>query len=92
MIVRVGVTNVSVERDPGAIFGSLFYFTGSRNTVYSTFGERSRCVVIPDELYAELYRGGYAEGNICFQIPIDESELRLLYEYFWDEYVFFKVE
>jgi hypothetical protein len=92
VIIRVGVTNVSVEDEPGAIFSSLFYFTGSRNIVYSTFGELSRCGLIPDELYGKLYRGSYVEGNICFQIPVDETDLRLLYEYFWDEYVYFKVQ
>jgi hypothetical protein len=92
VIIRVGVTNISVDHEPAVTAPSWFYLVGSRNSVYSTFGERSHCGVVPDELFGDLYRGGYAEGNICFQIPVDEGDLRLLYEYFWEEYVFFRVQ
>jgi hypothetical protein len=91
VILRVGVTNISVDDEPAVISDFWFYFLGSRDVVYSTFGERS-CGVIPDSLYGDLYRGDYTEGNVCFQIPIDETDLRLLYEYSWEEYVYFKLQ
>jgi hypothetical protein len=92
IIVGVGVTNVGADDEPAWISDADFYFVGSHNVLYSTFGEESRCGVIPDELAEELFRGGHAEGNVCFQIPIDEADLRLLYEYAWNEHIFFSVQ
>jgi hypothetical protein len=92
VMVRVGVTNVGAEDEPAWISEAEFYSVGSYNVLHSTFGEESRCGVIPDGLADELFRGGHAEGNVCFQIPIDEASLRLLYEHAWNEYIFFSVE
>jgi hypothetical protein len=92
VIVRIAVSNVGADKEPAWISSADFYFVGSHNVLYSTFGEESRCGVIPDELGEELFRGGYAEGNVCFQIPVDETNLRLLYEYAWDDYVFYAVQ
>lgn len=92
VMVRVGVTNVDDEDEPAWVSEADFYFVGSYNVLYSTFGEESRCGLIPDELAEELFRGGYAEGNACFEIPVDEVNLRLLYEYAWDDHIFFAVQ
>jgi hypothetical protein len=92
IMVRVAVTNAAAEDEPAWISSADFYFVGSFNVLYSTFGEESWCGVIPDELAEELFRGGYAEGNVCFEIPIEETNLRLLYEYAWDDYTFFAVQ
>ena len=92
VMIRVGATNVSAEDEPAWISDAFFYFVGSHNVLYSTFGEESRCGVIPDDLAEELFRGGYGEGNVCFEIPIDETDLRLLYQYGFDDYVFFAVQ
>jgi hypothetical protein len=92
VMVRVAVTDAVAEDEPAWISDAEFYLVGSKNVLYSTFGEKSRCGVIPDSLAAELFRGGTAQGNVCFEIPSDEVDLRLLYEYAWDEYLFFAVE
>jgi hypothetical protein len=92
VMVRVGVTNVQADDEPAWISSSEFYFVGSYNVLRSTYGQESRCGVIPDELGEELFRGGYADGNVCFEIPVDETALRLLYEYAWDDYIFFAVQ
>lgn len=92
IIIKVRATNVAAEDEPAWISESDFYLVGSYNILYSTFGEDSRCGVVPDELAADIFRGGSTEGNICFQLPIDETDLRLAYEYRWDEYLFFSVE
>lgn len=92
VIVRVAVTNAAAQDEPAWISEAGFYLVGSHNVSYSTFGGQSSCGVIPDDLAEELFRGGTAEGNVCFQIPDDEIDLRLLYEYAWDEFLFFAVE
>ena len=55
-----------------------FGLIGDNRLVYSTF--ENSCGVIPDGLSAELFAGGKAEGNICFQIPNDESGLVLIHQ------------
>ncbi len=92
VMARVGVTNVSVEREPGVIGWRWFFLVGSHHVLYTTFGEDSRCGVIPDLLDLQLSQGGYAEGNVCFEIPIDETNLRLLYEIGQPDYVYFTLE
>ena len=92
VIVRVAVTNAAAPDEPAWISDAEFYLVGSQNVRYSTFGEDSSCGVVPDDLAEKLFRGGTAEGNVCFQIADAEVDLRLLYEYAWDEYLFFAVE
>ncbi len=38
------------------------------------------CDEIPDELSADLFLGGVAEGNTCFEIPQSETDLILFYD------------
>lgn len=38
------------------------------------------CGIIPDELDRELFPGGSAEGNVCFEIPTTERGLILIYK------------
>jgi hypothetical protein len=92
VIVRVSVTNAAAPDEPAWISDADFYLVGSNNVLYETFGEDSRCGVIPDNLADELFRGGTAQGNVCFQIPDAEIDLRLIYEYAWGENLFFAVE
>ena len=79
MIVRVRVQNIggSTTEETG-IAESDFKFVGSLAVLYSPF-EQS-CGVIPDELDAKLFQGGVAEGNVCFQIPVEDSDLVLIYD------------
>ena len=92
VMARVGVTNVSVERQPGIISKSWFALQGSRNLVYRPFDSPYRCGVIPDELLDEVFIGEYVEGNVCFQIPLDETGLRLIYDPIVDDYTYFAVQ
>lgn len=102
VMIRVRVTNVMAE---GALPGRAwittadFCLTGSSNIVYNTFlgdyygysGPR----FIPDELGEQLLLGGSTEGNVSFEIPINETSLRLLYGPPWcalDDFIFFAVE
>ena len=55
---------------------SDFRLIGDNRVVYVPYDHS--CGVIPDELSAELFAGGKTEGNICFQIPNDESGLILI--------------
>ena len=92
IIIRVRATNVAAEDEPAWIDAFDFYLVGSRNILYANYDEDYTCGVVPDELDEEIFRGGLTEGNICFQLPIDETDLRLAYEYRWDGYLFFSVE
>ena len=60
---------------------SDFRLVGSSATLFSPF-EHS-CGVIPDELEVKLFRGGVGEGNICFEVPVTESEMILVYDRLW---------
>lgn len=97
VMIRVRVTNVMAER--AWISASDFCFTGSSNIVYNTFlGDyygHSGPRFMPDELGEQLLPGGSTEGNVSFEIPIDETSLRLLYGPPWyalDDFIFFAVE
>ncbi len=66
-----GSTSINVRE-------SDFRLIGDARIVYVPHGDS--CGVIPDELSAELFAGGKAEGNICFQIPGNESGLILIHQ------------
>jgi hypothetical protein len=60
---------------------SNFALTGSKNVVYTPYDQKARCgFSVPDEINAELFPGGIAEGNVCFQAPQDEQRLILIVE------------
>jgi hypothetical protein len=58
-----------------------FKLTGSKNVVYTTYDVS--CGLIPEPLQAELFEGGSAEGNVCFQVPVEETGLILIFEPFF---------
>ena len=60
------------------ISASDFRLIGDKRLLYEPYDHS--CGVIPDELSGELFAGGRTEGNICFQIPSDESGLILIYQ------------
>lgn len=91
VMVRLSVINQTTE-SPNFIWKYDFYMVGSLNTKYSTFGTDSSCGVIPDGLDEDLYTGGEGIGNACFQVGINETNLRIAYEYDYDKYVYFNVE
>ena len=41
------------------------------------------CGVILDDLWAELFRGGSTEGNLCFQAPTSDTGLVMIAEFSW---------
>jgi len=81
VMVRVHVTNVMAER--AWISKSDFCLMRSSDIVYNTFlGDYygySGARFIPDELGEQLLPGASTEGNVSFEIPIDETSLWLLF-------------
>ena len=79
---RFFMLRLEVSNPAGAESVDASYFDysliGDNRVVYTTF--ENSCGIIPDELNAELFAGGRAEGNICFQIPVAERELILIHE------------
>ena len=65
-----GVGSINVSEDD-------FELTGDQRIVYQTY--RNSCGVIPNELQATLYPGGKALGNICFEVPANESGFILIH-------------
>ena len=59
---------------------SDYILIGDKRVVYTPFEDS--CGVIPDELDAELFPGGQAEGNACFQVEADDSNFVLIHEPF----------
>ena len=57
---------------------SDFSLIGENHVVYEPFDYD--CGVIPGELGGEIFPGGRIQGNICFEIPEDESGLILIHE------------
>lgn len=61
------------------ITDSDFELVGSKNVLYTTYGD-NRCGVFPNELSERLYLDGATTGNVCLSIPIDEINLTFLYD------------
>lgn len=55
---------------------SDFELVGRNRVIYD-----SPCVYdLPDELSGEIFAGGKTQGNICFEIPVHESEMMLIHK------------
>lgn len=91
VMIRLGTTNVSAS-GLGLLNAISFYLSGSSNQLYDTYSDVSDCGMIPDKLAEEYFQGSSGEGNVCFEIPLDETELLLLYQHAEDGYIFFAVE
>ncbi len=76
VLVTVQAANVgsdlAVSRN---ISASDFRITGDRGVVYTTFGDSTRCGVVPDSLAWDTFPGAVVTGNVCVQIPEDENGL-----------------
>jgi hypothetical protein len=83
VLITVRVTNVQTKDEATTISEADFDLVGSRNQVYSSF-ERS-CGVTPNDLMAELFPQGTAEGTVCFQAGTDETGLILIAGPSWDK-------
>lgn len=86
VMIRLRVEYVGEEYEPYSMFDAIFRLSGSSGREYTTFGDLSRCGVIPDPLYAKGYRGSIDEGNICFQIPNEESNLIIVCDVITGQY------
>ena len=78
-MVSVAVAYVS-GADSLNVAEADYSLIGDNRTVYTPF-EHS-CGVIPNQLEAELFPGGQAEGNVCFQVQSDDSNFVLIHEPF----------
>jgi len=90
VLVTVRVTNAEgTDAEPVRLTASDFQLIGNRNTVYETF--RVSCGVVPDRLDGVVALGTSFDGNICFQVPIEESDFKLIYEPTGSPAVYFDV-
>ena len=68
--VRIQVVDGSFTNET-----SISYFdfgaVGSSGVVFDGFD----CGVIPNELSAAMFQGGITQGNLCFEVPEDETDL-----------------
>ncbi|MCH8065670.1 MAG: DUF4352 domain-containing protein [Chloroflexi bacterium] len=83
VLITVEVANRSTQDETVSVSVAEFSLTGSNNTVYDPYDEDSACGIIPDELRGELFPDGAASGNVCFQVPEDETGLILIVDTFF---------
>ena len=76
-MVRVEITIPSDALQSVDVDDFDFELIGDDRVIYNY---SDGCGVIPDELDRELFPGGRAEGNVCFEIPITERGLILIYK------------
>ena len=78
-MARVRVENVAGDADRETdIAYPEFKLVGSSAVKFSTFD--NSCGEVPDRLSADLFPGGVAEGNVCFEIPQSETDLILFHD------------
>ena len=79
VLITARVTNLEGSSgEPIGLSASDFQLIGDRNTVYKTF--QVSCGVVPDRLDGVVDLGDSFDGNVCFQLPKDESGFKLIYE------------
>ena len=79
ILITAGVsTNSEINDGAIKVTASEFELIGDKKQVYKTF--KPSCGVIPNRLDGVVSRGNSMDGNICFQIPVDESNLQLIYK------------
>lgn len=57
-----------------------FQLVGKDGRLYTTWGSETGCGVVPDELDGVVARDVALEGNVCFQVPQDETGFQLVYD------------
>ncbi len=79
VMITLRATHVKfMRKEFPAIDASDFQLIGDRDTFYAPY--RESCGVVPDRLDAVIPLGKMVDGNVCFQVPEDEGEFRLIYE------------
>ncbi len=81
VMISVSVTNRATAEESQQVSSGDFLLTGSNNSVYEPYSQETSCGQIPDEIQAELFPGGATTGNVCFQIPEEETDLILIAEF-----------
>lgn len=85
-IVRVRMTNVAADDPDNPDAGFALRLVGSKQLGYSTFTDY--CGVIPDNIAfgtSDVFRGGTVEGNVCYQVGIDETDFVLFTDFFLND-------
>lgn len=84
--VAGAVTEAETENDSFLLSNFDFKFVSDDGSVYEQFS-----TVVPNELWAELYNGGSAEGYIHNQVKIDDG-FKISYESSMGSPVFFHIQ
>ena len=79
-MVTVAVSYVS-GADSLNVGESDYSLIGNNRVVYTPF--EHNCGVIPGELESELFPGGQAAGNVCFQVEASDGNFVLIHEPFY---------
>ena len=83
VLVTVRVRHAGEGEETVDVSSSDYKLTGSNNVVYDGFDDLTSCGFVESELRAELFPGGEAEGQICFEVPEDETDLILIVQPFF---------
>ncbi len=62
------------------VWAADYSLVGDNRIVYTPYEDS--CGVIPDELAAELFPGGRAQGNVCFEVAAEDGNYVLIHEPF----------
>lgn len=90
LLLTLRVQNVTgPPEEPVRLYDADFKLMDDQNVIYETF--RVSCGVIPDLLDGVVPRGGTVDGKLCFQIPAETSNFRLVYEPYDFPAVYFDV-
>ena len=77
---RVKVQNISGDDNNPIDVGEYnFEAVGSFSIKYDTWNASCSWSSIPDSLSVGIFNGATTEGNICFQVPIEESGIVISY-------------
>lgn len=78
-LVEVRVENVGGSAiEETRVADSDFSMVGSFAIIYSPF--EHGCGVIPNGLDSDLFLGATAQGNVCMQLPTEETDIIMFYE------------
>ena len=84
VVIRARASNVEGSRHPeyNDSSGILKLLTSSGRLLYQAWNPK--CASMPDRLGGiQTFEGGSLEGNLCFEVPDDETGLTLVYENGW---------
>ena len=85
VVIRTRASNVEGSRHPeyNDSSGILKLLTSSGRLLYQAWNPK--CASMPDRLGGiQTFEGGSLEGNLCFEVPDDETGLTLVYENGWE--------